>query len=137
MKRLSIQIAAFGVSLLALVSANPVAAQSQYRCRLITDSATPSVRDPNCKVAIEGSLDSKYKGNRTFVPSKMTVNWSDGIQTVLKFEAIFEIESGTRSGVASVDGFLYQFTISGDGKGFAFSRLDSDLYRKVISVSVP
>jgi hypothetical protein len=120
-----------GIILLSLCST--AMAEVVPRCRF-----NPGVEDPiidsKCSVKVEGSLDSKYKGNRTFVPEKATIRWSDGVTTQIEFKSIFDVKGGVAEGAASVDGHLYRFTRSGDGRGLLFRTLDPNLNAKEISI---
>jgi hypothetical protein len=119
--------------LLLITLCSNAIAQVVPRCRY-SPGVEDTITDSTCKVTTEGSLDKQYKGNRTFVPGKMTIRWSDGIVTKIEFKSIFEINGGVAEGAAAVDGHIYKFTRSGDGKGLLFKTLDPNLNSKEISV---
>jgi hypothetical protein len=90
-----------------------------------------------CEIQREGSLDSKYKGNITNIPGKITVTWQDGVKTSIIFDSLDSIGSRgngvTHTGVALVDGKSHTFS-GHRNVCFTFNRLAEDLSEKQIRI---
>jgi hypothetical protein len=130
------------IRLLSLASALAVIGIAPSQASIVDPTCSYASSNLNivnqpCKVQREGSLDSKYKGNITNIPGKITVTWQDGVKTSIVFDSLDSIGGRgngiTHTGVAFVDGKSHTFS-QFRGLCFTFNRLAEDLSEKQIRI---